>query len=133
MNVYLDINGVMLTKDHSQAYFLKELLELLLSKHQVFWLTTHCQGESERTISYLSQFLDTETLELAKRIKPTNWKTFKSEAIDFSQKFIWLDDCLMDSEIDVLKKLNALDSWIPIDLEQHPRQLQDIYDVFQTI
>lgn len=128
MNVYLDINGVVLTKDHAQAYFLKELLELLLSKHQVFWLTTHCQGESESTISYLSQYLDIEMLELTKRIKHTSWKTFKSEAIDFSQKFIWLDDYLMDSEKDVLRKHNVLESWIPIDLKENPKQLQSVYN-----
>lgn len=132
MNVYIDINGVMLTKNHKQAYFLKELLSFLIAKHSIFWLTTHCKGETDSTIAYLSQFLDTETLNLTKNIHPTDWKTFKSEAIDFTKKFIWLDDYLMESEMVMLRKNNTLNSWIPINLEQNPNQLKDIYQLLNT-
>ena len=132
MNVYLDINGVLLTKDQKQAYFLKELLNWLTNYHSVFWLTTHCKGDSMGAISYLSQFLDAETLEITKKVQPTNWNTFKIEAIDFSEKFIWLDDYLFEAEKAVLKEHNALDSWIPVDLKHNPKQLKDIYNVLRT-
>ncbi len=132
MNVYLDINGVLLTKDQKQAYFLKELFGWLTDHHCVFWLTTHCKGDAAVTLSYLSQFLDTETLKLSKKIQPTNWNTFKTEAIDFSEKFMWLDDYLFEKEKSVLKEHNAYDSWIPVDLEHNPQQLKDIYDALRS-
>ena len=128
MNVYLDINGVILTKNHIPAYFLNELLIYLTSHHTVYWLTTHCKGDSTSVVSYLSQFLDEKTLQHVKAIRPTTWNTLKTEAIDFSSKFIWLDDYVMDAEKEILQNKNVIDSWIPIDLEHNPQQLKSVYN-----
>lgn len=118
---------MILTKDHTQAFFFKKLLVLLLSKHTVYWLTTHCKGETTTTISYLTQFLNPDTLELVKKVKPTNWNTYKTEAIDFSKDFIWLDGYLIEAEKETLREMRALDSWIPVDLQNNPNQLKSVY------
>src|SRR3989344_2677468 len=106
MNIYLDIDGVILTKDLEPADHLKEFLEHITGKHEVFWLTTHCKGESEATLNYLSRFLDQDVLELLKKVKPTSWETLKTDAIDFTRDFVWMDNYLFPTERRVLEQKN---------------------------
>ena len=131
MDIYLDIDGVILTKDHTQPFFLKEFLTWLLAHHTVYWLSTHCKGDTTHLMAYLSQFLDAEIFNLVKSIRPTNWERFKTDAIDFSSKFVWLDDYIFEKEKEVLRKENALTSWIPMDLKHNPKQLKEVYDVLR--
>jgi len=83
MNIYIDIDGVILTNDLRPAKNLKKFLNYILRKHDVFWLTTHCKSDSSEVITYLRQFLPNELIKLCEKIKPTNWQTLKTEAIDF--------------------------------------------------
>ena len=114
--LYLDIDGVILNKDLSPAKHLKEFLERILPRYNVYWLTTHCSGSSEDTLNYLSRFLDLEIINLLKSVKPTTFNTLKTEAIDFNSEFIWFDDYLFDSEIRELEKHGVKDSWVQVDL-----------------
>ena len=86
MNIYLDVEGVLMNRG-KPAKYIKEFLKYLTSKHNVYWLTTLCRGEANNVVAYLRQFLDEETLEYCQKIKATNWNTWKTEAIDFSQNF----------------------------------------------
>ncbi|MBU0458469.1 hypothetical protein KKF03_03390, partial [Patescibacteria group bacterium] len=58
--------------------------------------------------------------------KPTTWNTWKTEAIDFSQDFLWFDDYIFAEEKEVLKENNALDKWIEVDLAKDPDILENI-------
>ncbi|MCR4324925.1 MAG: hypothetical protein NUV69_04545 [Candidatus Curtissbacteria bacterium] len=118
--LYLDIDGVILNKDLSPANHLKEFLERVLPKYDVYFLTTHCKGDAEYTLNYLSRLLDQEIIELLKTVKPTTFDRLKTEGIDFNSEFIWLDDYLFDSEIAELEKHGAKDSWIKADLKNDP-------------
>ena len=40
-----------------------------------------------------------------KCIKPTDWGTLKTDAIDFGEEFYWLDDYPFQAELNVLKDL----------------------------
>ena len=126
MHIYIDIHGVILTSDLRPAKNLEEFLKYILKKHNVFWLTTHCKGDSSEVIIYLRQFLPDELIKLCEKIKPTNWQTFKTEAIDFSKDFLLLDDYLMEAEKNILKNHERLNSWIKIDLNENPEQLLEI-------
>jgi len=126
MNIYIDIDKVILTQDLKPTEHLKKFLELTLKNHNVFWLTTHCKGDASPTTDHLKQFLPSDVLKLCKKIKPTNWKTFKTEGIDFSKDFIWLDDYIFEKEKAMLKGQGKLNSWIQIDLAKNPNQLLDI-------
>lgn len=123
MNIYLDIDGVLLTKSGNQAKFVKEFLEYVLKNHQVYWLTTHCKGDAVFTIRFMERFFDEKTIELMKNILSTNWNTLKTEAIDFSKPFLWFDDHVLEVEKEILKKNNCFNSWVQIDLEKEPEQL----------
>lgn len=129
MNIYLDIDGVILANDKQASLHVYEFLKYITNKYPVYWLTTHCKGDATYTVNHLSQWLDTKTLELTKKIKPTNWTTSKTESIDWNKDFLWFDDYLFDFEKEDLKKHNALDKWIEVDLSKNPNQLLNFLNV----
>lgn len=125
-DIYLDIDGVILTKGVEPALHLDKFLTYVLSNYSVFWLTSKCRGDSRLIIKYLSQFLIPEVTHLLKQIKPTSFDLDKTEAIDFSKNFFWLDDELFDSEKNTLRKFNVYNSWIELDLIGNPHQLSNL-------
>lgn len=130
MNIYLDIDGVILANDKQASLHVKEFLKYVTDNFPTYWLTTHCKGDSSYTINLLSRFLDFETIEIARKIKTTNWSLSKTEAIDFSSPFLWFDDYLFDFEKDELVKHNALRSWVKVDLSVNTNQLRDYVNNF---
>lgn len=134
MNIYFDIDGVILANDKQPALHVKEFLRYFIERYPTYWLTTHCkEGDANNTVSYIKSCMDKETLELVKKIKPTKWTYSKTEAIDFSTPFIWFDDYIYESERQELTKRNCLNSWIKVDLSQNVDHLKDILDLFLTL
>ena len=115
--LYLDIDGVLLTvkqtkpADHSATF-----IEFIVDNFDCYWLTTHCRGDANNAIRYLTSYFDDQTLQLLNKVKPTNWETLKTEAIDFSHDFFWLEDYPFNAEKEVLSKYNQLQSLILVDL-----------------
>ena len=128
MNIYLDIDGVLLANEKQAAAYADEFLRAVLAKYpdSTYWLTTHCWRGENRTLDVLKPVLRPETIELIKRVKPTEWDELKTDAIDFSQPFRWFDDDLLDEEREVLSAHNALASWVDVDLASNPNQLRDL-------
>lgn len=124
MKIYLDVDGVLLTKSGTQAEHVKSFLEQATTAHEVYWLTTHCKGDAEDTINQVSGSFDPDILPLLKKIKPTNWTTLKTEAIDFTSDFLWFDDYVMQIEQNILKQHNKLDSLIVVNLASNPEYLE---------
>jgi len=119
MNIYLDIDGVLLTSKNTKAGFNSELfIDFLVNSFDCFWLTTHCKGDVKPTIQYLEHFFDHTTIELLKQIQATNWDTLKTEAIDFDSDFFWLDDYPFKSEIKVLESFGLKDRLLIVDLNR---------------
>ena len=127
-NIYLDIDGVLLANDKQPANYAKEFLQYVLEKFpdSTYWLTTHCQGYASRPVRDIGHLFDEETVELMKKIKPTIWldSSAKTDAIDFTQPFLWFDDDLFVNEREALMANNVLDNWIEVDLSKNPDQLQ---------
>ena len=122
-NIYLGIDGVILTRGVLPALHLDKFLKYITAHFNVAWLSSRCRGNSILTEKYLSQFLEPNTIDLTRPIKPTNFSLDKTEAIDFSREFFWLDGPLFDSEKNTLKDHNSLNSWIEFDLINNPDQL----------
>lgn len=119
MKLYLDIDGVLLTTKQTQiAEDASAFIAFVTENFDCFWLTTHCKGDNAPAIKYLSKYFDNETIELLQKVKPTDWSTLKTEAIDFKSDFIWLDDFPMHSEITVVKEHLRTDSVIVVDLNR---------------
>lgn len=125
-NIYLGIDGVILTRGITPALHLDKFLKHITSHFNVSWLSSRCRGSSEGTEKYLSQFLDTNTINLTRGIKPTSYSLDKTEAIDFDNNFFWLDSELFDSEKNTLRAHDDYDSWIELDLIKNPDQLLEV-------
>ncbi len=118
MNIYLDIDGVFRGVE-SPIGDLAELMTFILDNFpgHVYWLTTHCKGGVNNTRRALTSVFDDDLLNrMDVEIQPTYWGTLKTDAIDFNEDFIWLDDDLWQSEKEVLKQHNALDGHFLMDL-----------------
>jgi hypothetical protein len=132
MNVYLDIDGVLLANDSQPALHASGFLRLVLQKYpdSTYWLTTHCQGDASVPIQHIGHLFDDETRELMRQIKPTRWEVAKTRGIDFSQPFLWFDDDLFDEEKQTLLQHGLLDNWIEVDLTKNPNQLAEFIRSF---
>ena len=130
MNIYLDIDGVLihdsLGKYQQVADGLVDFLKHITDNYDVYWLTTHCKGDTEHLLDYLGDRLPEDAMQYVKSIKATNWDTWKTEGIDYSKDFRWLDDDVYSVELAALKKHNCEDKLINIDLVKNPTQLLDV-------
>lgn len=128
--LYLDIDGVLLTTKQTKASEnSEELIEFIIGHFNCYWLTTHCKGNAEHALHYLGKYFNEQTIEKLKIIKATNWDTLKTEAIDFSTDFFWLEDSPFDSEILVLKENLATNQLIHVDL----RKTKELLNVIEKL
>lgn len=125
MNIYLDIDGVLLINEDFAAPHADEFIQRVLEKYpnSTYWLTTHCWQGENRTKAILANKLEKATEELLKLIQPTDWGECKTDAIDWNKPFLWFDDDLYEDERQVLEEHNCLSSWIEVDLVKDPEQL----------
>lgn len=126
MNIYLDIDGVLLANDREPALYVQEFLEYVLGRFPdtTYWLTTHCMhGDASEPLRNVGHLFALETQELLKRIKPTAWNIAKTEAIDFTAPFLWFDDDLFLEERRTLEVHSALENHVMVDLSKSPSQL----------
>ncbi len=123
MNIYLDIDGVLIKKDNSPANNVVDFLKYVTDNHNVYWLTTHCRGGGNNVLNHLEGKLPEEAFKYLEKIKPTDWQTLKTEAIDFTKNFRWFDDYIMEAEKDILNKNNSSSKFILINLEDEPDRL----------
>lgn len=132
MNIYLDIDGVLLDRRSEPAPYAREFLRLVLQRcpASTYWLTTHCKGDAAVPVRRLGPLFDAETTALMAMIRPTDWTLAKTEAIDFSTPFLWFDDDCFDFEREALQRHGVLDNWIKVDLRKRPNQLRLFIESF---
>jgi hypothetical protein len=129
--LYLDIDGVLLTAKHTQAApGVDEFVAFITQHFSCYWLTTHCKGDSAPALRYLSSFLKPATVEkLRQAMRPTNWDTLKTEAIELASDFYWLDDRPFLAEIAYLRAYGLADSLLVVNLSNADklRRLQNCF------
>ena len=116
--IYLDIDGVLLDYRTGQpAEHAQTLIDFITSgRYDVYWLTTHCKGDSTQTMEHLSRHFSGRTLKKLGKIKATEWDTLKTEAIDPGSDFIWIDDYPFQAEIAELDAIRRRDSLCRVNL-----------------
>jgi hypothetical protein len=131
MNIYLDIDGVLLINEKQIAPHGDEFLQYVVKKYpqSTFWLSTHCWKGENRCVDLLSPLLQPETVELIKTIKPTEWNEMKTDALDFATDFRWLDDDLWPEELKALEDNNATGKFIMVDLAKDANFLKNLIGV----
>ena len=107
IKLYLDIDGVLIiTKNAKPKDFSKSFIKFITANFDCYWLTTHCKGEASTAIKYLSNYFPLVYLNMLREIKPTNWDSLKTEAIDFESVYVWIDDMPMEAEQKIFKEKN---------------------------
>ena len=132
MKIYLDIDGVILKKDYSLPDYAKEFISFLTTNYYGYWLTTHCRGGSNNSVSYLSEYYPASTIVQLQTIKSTDWTDLKTEAIDLNSDFIWLEDYPLESEKEILRKANRTDSLITVDLNRE-NELKSVQNKIELV
>lgn len=130
--LYLDIDGVLLTKQGLSADHLVEFLSYATEHFDCYWLTTHCDGDATKPFLHLVGKVPSEASQFLEKIKPTKWKLWKPEAIDFSSDFFWLDDYAFEGDKKILEENQALGKLITIDLKSNPDQLIELVNVWKS-
>ncbi|MBM3296146.1 MAG: hypothetical protein FJY83_00935 [Candidatus Aminicenantes bacterium] len=121
MDLYLDIDRVILGKDDGDRIALipniHEIIDFVTGHFDCYWLTTHGRGpEGLQSIKrYLLPYFKGTYPAPLERFQCPPWKTWKTEAVDFSRPFIIIDDYLMAYERQVLENENCLDRWLQVD------------------
>jgi hypothetical protein len=135
MKIYLDIDDTLITNYISGVYLktkpanhLKEFLEYMIKNHDVYWLTTHCNGDADTAVSYLGQFVGKDIVDMIKKIKPTKWTHLKTEAVNMDEDFLWFDDQLSFDEEKQLREKGKLESFVRVNLELDPDILREFVD-----
>ncbi len=132
MNLYIDIDGVLLTKKQTLPPYAFEFIDFVIQHFDCYWLTTHCKGDPSTALRYLADFYPADYIQKLSKLKPTCWDTLKTEAIDFAQPFYWLDDYAFQSEKSVLKAYQVLPALIEVDLST-PHELKRIINELREI
>ena len=93
MNIYLDIDGVLLANEENLSIGAIDFIKYAVEHFDVYWLTTHCMdGTTEHAIEYLNRASSEDLRPWLERFKPVVWSLKKTEAIDFGKPFLWFDD-----------------------------------------
>lgn len=124
MNIYMDIDGVILANESNLSDGAEEFIKYIAENFTVYWLTTHCMhGDGAWAVEYVNRASKEDLKPYLEKFIPTTWGLKKTEAIDFSEPFIWFDDdCFSGEKID-LQENGALNSWFEVNLSKSQDQL----------
>ncbi len=131
--LYLDIDGVLIGREGKPAEGLVEFLAFVTERFECYWLTTHCDGDSDQVFLYLVGRVSAEALPYIERIRPTKFGALKTEGIDFAGSFYWLDDTVFESEQAVLRSHGAKQSFLHTDINRDPLALRSALSRLQTL
>lgn len=131
MNLYLDIDGTLiheeLTDNNGRAAAGLENFLVAAKNYHLFWLTTHCRdGNPERPREILKKVTPESLHMIIDSIEPTIWDVSKTEGIDWSQDFIWLDDTITETEWLMFERASPNQQVIEMNLRENPNQLIEI-------
>lgn len=132
IDIYLNIDGVVLTKDHRPARHAPEFLEYVISNHpeSTYWLTDDSQENADALVQRISHMFDSKTNELLRKIETKLHTGSQAWAIDFTRPFLWLDVDKYPEERQSLRLSGLEDNFIPIDLARDTQQLGKLVKAF---
>lgn len=126
MNIYLDINGVILD-GYKPAYLADEFLAYVC-RHwpdTTYWLSSFAWQGKEHVTELLRPILKPKTIQIIQTIQLAKWRELKTEGINFKKPFLWFDDNLFSEERKILEHYSALRCHRLINLQRDPTQLMD--------
>jgi len=137
MLLFIDVDAVLLGKsdarnvEHCLAAGCEEFIDFALENFDCYWLTSHCKGDADTVLNYLRPYATAQLLEKLKKIKPTTYKTFKTEAL--YGNFIWIDDSPTMYEFNYLEENDLLHRWLQVNTRKEYRALEKLMPDILTI
>jgi hypothetical protein len=122
--IYLDVDGVLLRRSwvshggFELSPYAEEFLAHLVASHNVFWLTMRCRAgmpnDVARAFRHAMQVasLPPKLAKLINAVEPAEWNSCKTEGIDLTANFFWIDDNPTPKALQVLATHGGLDRWI---------------------
>ncbi|MEX1058933.1 MAG: hypothetical protein WEC17_00630 [Candidatus Saccharimonadales bacterium] len=125
IDIYLNIDGVLLDSDSRPANYSREFIKYIVPNFNTYWLSSRSKDGNFMIIKELSKIFEPKIVELIGGIRPARWSFAKTQAIDFSRPFLWFDDELVVHERLELIRNNVLESWIEVNLTRDENRLSD--------
>lgn len=133
VKLYLDIDGVLLTKTHKIPENAEYFINFILQYFDCYWLTTHCRQGNNHSVKYLSNFYSKNLIHKLSLVKDNDWLTLKTEGIDLENDFVWLEDYPLEAEKRVLEKHKKTNSLILVNLKNNTELLRITKILFEKI
>jgi hypothetical protein len=133
--IFLDIDGVLLRRHVGNpsgfelAPHAETFLAYLVGAYEVKWLTTRCRhglpNDVTRAFRHAMQVitLPPSLAALIDKVSPGLWSRCKTEALDLTTDFYWLDDQPTPTALQVLAQHGRLDRWIEVRVDDDPDDL----------
>lgn len=122
IRVYIDIDGVLLRNGRGGPELIprfSRVIGYLKKNFDCYWLTTHVRSGvgGAGAVKKLMPFLKKARMDpgILEGISSTDWQTLKTDAIDFTQPFIWLEDGPLIAERRICEEKGCLDSIMLVD------------------
>ena len=132
MKAYLDIDGVLVIHNQKTPHS-DEFIKFLVENFDCYWLTTNVKGDIDFVFNRLKDIFGSETMKYIKKIKPTNWQTLKTEAINLDEDFWWFDDFVLQKERAILEEKNKSNRLILIKLKEFHWTLKDYLNFYKDM
>jgi hypothetical protein len=139
--IYLDVDGVLLRRScvsrsgFELSPYAEEFLAHLVASHNVFWLTTRCRAgmpnDVARAFRHAMQVasLPPKLAKLINAVEPAEWNSCKTEGIDLTANFFWIDDKPTPRALEVLAQHGCEHRWIEARVDHDPVDLLRVHDV----
>ncbi len=137
INIYLDIDGVLLIPDYTNGDKwipdIENIFKYLTENFNCFWLSTHSHHGKLDTNKLFYSLPKDNLKKYFEKIKSPAWNVLKTEAIDFSMPFIWIEDQPLASEIEVLKQHGCSESLLLVNIKKDRLTLEKIKEYVSKV
>src|SRR3954470_20571691 len=139
--IYLDVDRVLLRRSRiSRCGFelsphAEEFLAHLVASHNVFWLTTRCRAGMPNDVARAFRpalqgaRLPPKLAKLINAVEPAEWNSCKTEGIDLTANFFWIDDNPTPKALQVLATHGCEHRRIEARVDHDPVDLLRVHDV----
>ena len=130
IRAYIDIDGVLIRNGKRGPELIPKFTRVvgcLKKNFDCYWLTTHVRSGvgSAGAMKKLAPFLKKARVDpgILDGINPTDWQTLKTEAIEFTEPFIWLEDSPLIAERRICEEKGCFDSIVLVDWRERASRL----------
>lgn len=119
MNIYLDFDRVLLKDTNTLAPHITPFLQMV-SGHPAYWLTSDHENYLKKIVPLLTH----NQRNLISVIQPAEWEMLRTEAIDYSQPFLWFTHAVDEFELEDLSVHQCNENLYIVDVLQDPEALR---------